>query len=102
MAVSRDYLAIAGHISKKASMLGVMALTALKRRWMLLSATVGDLGFCGVSNLDLIDGYINNLNTKLIDKHCTDMKVASHVNAYRVVVLMERVFVGNLGVQAYG
>lgn len=47
MAVNRDYLAIAEHISKKASMLGVMALTALKRRWMLLSATVEELGFCG-------------------------------------------------------
>lgn len=55
------------------------------------------MGICGVSNLNLMDGYINNLNTKLLDKHCADMKVASHVNVYRVVVLMGRVFViGNL------
>ena len=52
----------AGHTFKKASMLGVMAFIALKIRWMLLSVTVGCMGICGVSNLNLIDGYINNLN----------------------------------------
>lgn len=55
---------------------------------------MGCMGICGVSNLNLIDGYINNLNTKLLDKHCADMKVANHVNVYRVVALMGRVFVG--------
>ena len=39
-------------------------------------------------------GIINNLNTNLLDKHCADMKVVSHVNAGRTVVLMGKVFVG--------